>query len=224
MQKPIKIVIADDHPTLISGLKMCLESDNIHVVGTTTDVGAAYDMCKELRPDVLILDISFGHVPTENPHGLSGLDIIKKVISDNQDAKIIVFSQYDDIQLIEKCYHFGAAGFLPKSSDTTELLASISTVVKGEIYFSEDTARLIARRRIDKSSQPLMDELNGVEKEILRLKSLGKTELDIASELSLSKSTITKKVRDLKIRLSASSSSELIELAHKNNIVSDRAW
>jgi len=221
MPNPIKLMIADDHPALISGLKQCLESNLINVISTTTDVSSVLSLYKELKPDVLILDVSFGRLPEDYVKGVSGLDLIVEIINEDKSAKIVIYTQYDEIQLIEKFYRLGAKGFLSKSANTTELQNCIMTVASGEIFIANGIAEKLAYRSVNKAPGY---ELSDVDKSIIKLKSLGKTEQDIAIELNLSKSTITKKIRDLKEKFSIGSTSELIEMAYNEHLLEQHSW
>ena len=127
-----RILIADDHPSLLGGLVSLLE-ERFEVVGAVTNGHLLLDAAVRLRPDVIITDISMP--------GLNGLQAVARLKAARADVKIIVLTIYADAAVVAEALRSGASGFVGKMSAGDELEIAIGEVLQGRVYLSPDIAK-----------------------------------------------------------------------------------
>jgi DNA-binding NarL/FixJ family response regulator len=135
-----KVLLVDDHKIVCEGLVRLL-SDRCDIVGTLSDGWLVADAVSQFEPDVLVLDMSMP--------GLSGLDVIRRLRQERSEIRIIVLTMHADPDLACEALRAGASGFVPKESSGEDLLTSIETVMKGNVYISPGLATEIARLTSD---------------------------------------------------------------------------
>ena len=185
--EPIRILIADDHAVIRSGLRLLLESrPDLQVVG---DVGTGRDTIEQalrLQPDVLLLDIA---MPDMN-----GLDVAREVRAQAPDVRIIVLTMYDDEEYLRQFLQIGVAGYVLKRAADTELVDAIRAVHRGESFvYPSLMGRLIdsyLKQPPPARSPEAAGELSPRELEVLRLVALGNTSQQIADQLLISVNTV----------------------------------
>ena len=124
----IKIVIADDHPVLIDGLKSALCNEpNITIIGEANNGVQLLKILKKKKPDIVLLDILMPK--------MTGLEAAKIIQKDYEKVKLLFLSQFDDKWLIKKCIEVGAKGYLIKNISKEVLINSINIVSRGELNF-----------------------------------------------------------------------------------------
>ncbi len=128
----MRILIVDDHPLFIDGLQALLEAGEMTVVGTARDGAAAVAAVRELRPDVVLMDLQMP--------GCDGLTATRLIKSEFPAIKIVILTMNDDEQALFEAMKNGAAGFLLKNLETTEFLGLLDEVAKGETVFSPGLA------------------------------------------------------------------------------------
>lgn len=142
-----KVLIAEDHQFIISALKMMFKSrDDIEVVGEVTapnDVLAAYT---DLKPDVVVLDISF------RGYDQTGLDVIKELKSFDPNTRIVILSQHDQEMVIKDAYRFGALAYVLKNDANQAIFPAIDAAMSGELYYSPEVSAKLAGLQISGSS------------------------------------------------------------------------
>jgi DNA-binding NarL/FixJ family response regulator len=127
----IRILLADDHTIVLQGLSRFLqEQEGMDVVGQAKDGPAAVALARELRPDVVIMDISMP--------GLSGIEATREIRSENPDIKIIGLSMHAARRYVQEMCKAGARGYLLKDCDFDELTGAIQTVADGGTYFAAE--------------------------------------------------------------------------------------
>jgi DNA-binding NarL/FixJ family response regulator len=183
--KRIKIVIADDHDFVRSGLVSLIESTaEFGVVGEATDATSALKLVADRRPEIAILDISMP--------GMSGVDAVKSLRSKIPALKILILSMHADDAHMAACLAAGADGYVVKSADKKEIVRALRTVVSGKQFFQqrihEDRPAADAAPSPEEDAQePLLTRR---EREVLQYISRGLTNKQIAGVLSLSPNTI----------------------------------
>lgn len=185
--EPIRILIADDHAVIRSGLRLLLESrPDLQVVG---DVGTGRDTIEQalrLQPDVLLLDIA---MPDMN-----GLEVAREVRAQAPDVRIIVLTMYDDEEYLRQFLQIGVAGYVLKRAADTELVDAIRAVHRGESFvYPSLMGRLIdsyLKQPPPARSPEAAGELSPRELEVLRLVALGNTSQQIADQLLISVNTV----------------------------------
>ena len=189
MNNIIRVVLADDHVFVRDGIKSLLENEaNIEVVGEAIDGADALDVVAETKPDLLIADIRMPN--------LTGIELVEKLRSDNNDVKIIMLSMHESEEYVLKSIKAGADGYLLKGSSKEEFLKALHTVSGGGKYFSGDISSILIGQLTNSSNslepkQNLSDEMmiTKREKEILTLLLSGKGNKEIAEALEISKRT-----------------------------------
>lgn len=190
----IKVLLADDHAILRSGLRRLLETQpDIEVVAEAADGEEAIRKCSEASPDIALMDITMP--------GLSGIEATREIRKQNPEVKILVLTMHMDENYLYDVLSAGASGYLPKQAADTELLTAIRSIYKGGNFIHDSMIKwLVAKVRdvepavIDNS--PDTERLSQRESEVLRLLALGYTSQEIADKLGLSiKSVGTYKAR-----------------------------
>ncbi|MCP2029115.1 DNA-binding NarL/FixJ family response regulator [Flavobacterium sp. HSC-32F16] len=189
MSNIIRVVLADDHVFVRDGIKSLLENEaNIEVVGEAIDGADALDVVAETKPDLLIADIRMPN--------LTGIELVEKLRSENNDVKIIMLSMHESEEYVLKSIKAGADGYLLKGSSKEEFLKALHTVSAGGKYFSGDISSILIGQLTNPSNslepkQNLSDEMmiTKREKEILTLLLSGKGNKEIAEALDISKRT-----------------------------------
>jgi two-component system, NarL family, invasion response regulator UvrY len=208
----IRILIADDHPIVRAGLKQILaEALDIEV---TVEAGDGHELLRLIRKggiDVVLLDISMP--------GLTGLDALKQIKSENPDLPILVLSMHPEDQYGIRVLKAGAAGYLMKSAAPDQLVGAIRKVYRGGRYVSPSLAEKMAFGLQTGASGLPHETLSDREYQVLCMIASGKTVKEIGEELALSEKTIsTYRARVLE-KMNMKSNSELTHYAIKLDLV-----
>ncbi len=219
--KKIKIVIADDHDVVRTGLKLLLKSNpEFMVIGEAGNGEEAITLTTELNPDVLLVDIS---MPAKN-----GIEVTRTIRQKNQNMKIIVFTIHENDEYVYQVIRAGANGYVLKNADKDELFNAIKTVQSGEFFFSPNISKLlindyIKRSKSDVAPQPVDgSRLTKRELEILRHIAQGLTNTQIAEKLFLSVRTVNTHRNNLMQKLNIHETASLVMYAVQNGIVSSK--
>ncbi|GGF50379.1 response regulator transcription factor [Echinicola rosea] len=187
----IKVVLADDHMVVRSGIKNLLENEGeVEVIGEASNGEEALEKVKEVKPDILIIDI---RMPVMN-----GLNATRKLTSTQQETKSLILSMHDDEDYILQSIECGAAGYLLKDTSKDEFMKAIRTIHQGGQYFSGDISQVLVKsylnvkdKRANKSITPANDyDITKREKQILKMISDGTSNKEIAEQLGKSIRTI----------------------------------
>ena len=184
MSKPIRIMIVDDHAMVRKGMKAFLqEFDDIQVIGDAPDGWKAIEGVKELKPDVVLIDLMMP--------GIDGIETIERLIAIQPKIGIIVLTAFAEEDKVSQAIRAGALGYLVKDAQPEELVQAIKIVSVGAPALSPKIAWKILHgmTRMETGSQKKMG-LSEREAEVLRLLTKGKTDQQIANELFLSEVTI----------------------------------
>lgn len=187
MNEKIRILLADDHAVLRSGLKLLLNSqDNLVVVGEAPTGLAAITLAEELQPDLILLDL--------NMPGLGGLEALPIIRQRSPDSRILILTMHGEPEYLQQAIKNGASGYILKKAADTELIIAIKAVMNSEIYVhSSMTKELLTDFLPDQEQDPdqvIWDSLSSRENQVLKLVALGHTSAEIADQLNLSAKTI----------------------------------
>jgi DNA-binding NarL/FixJ family response regulator len=200
------VLIIDDHPVVLQGLRRVLEDAGVKCVLEARDVTSGYRLFRRNRPDVIIVDLGMqGSV-------LGGLDVIRRMRSHEPGTCILVFSMHSDPMIVARALEAGATGYLLKDTSSDELMKAFEQVRSGKPYLSEDLAMRVAFLRTRVGLNPLVD-LTPRESQMLSLLAKGKTYSSIAEELGVSYKTVVNACLHLKRKLGAKNLPELIGVA-----------
>jgi two-component system, NarL family, response regulator NreC len=214
MTRPIRVLVADDHMIVRTGIRHVLESDTeFEVVGEAANASEAMSLAAKLEPDVVVLDIS---MPDE-----SGLDVAARISRSSAGPRVLILSMHDNSEYVLESVRAGANGYLLKDTAATELRNAIRAVCRGESYFSPPVAsRLSAAVRADHTHPgPGLDQLTGREREVLLGIARGRTNKEIAAELGISHRTVESHRESLMRKLQIRTVAELTRFAIGAGIV-----
>ena len=205
-----KVLLVDDHAIVREGYRRLLEGEaNISVVGEAGSAAQAYEQARSLQPDVVVMDIALP--------GVSGIEATRRMLRDQPQLHILMFSMYDDAIYARRALEAGAQGYLSKATAPEVLVRAIHAVSRGERYVSPDVATNIA----GSATQPGKSELAALtprEFEVLRLLVQGETVRSISDKLALSEKTVANHQSAIRDKLGARNSAQLARLASQLNL------
>jgi two-component system response regulator NreC len=209
----IRILLVDDHTMVREGIRLCLEAmGDMEVVGEAADGRQAVARALELRPDVVLMDVSMP--------GLSGIEATLEIKRARPEIQVVGLSMYDDEEYVTRLLRAGAAGYVLKRSAATELGAAVRAAHAGEAFLQPSIAkRVIADylRRLDQ--EPAAAGLTAREREILGHIVDGKTNREIAGLLTLSVKTVENHRANLMVKLDAHDRGQLVRAAERLGMV-----
>jgi two-component system response regulator NreC len=204
----VRIVLADDHQVVRSGLRMLLDSEtDFEVVAEASDVDGAARYVRGHHPDVLVLDL--------NMPGGSSLDAIPEIRAESPDTQIVVLTMQQEPAFARQALGAGALGYVLKEAADEELVEAVRRAAAGESYLNP---RLGARIAAEPPPGP-PDDLSQREVDVLRLIALGHTNAEIAGQLFLSVRTVETHRSHIQQKLGLSSRAELVGYALERGLI-----
>ena len=209
--KKIRVMLADDHPIVMTGFAMSLTGQGLDVVAQARTPEEALEQHQQLAPDVIVLDIRFGDQ-------LTGLDVAKQILARSPAAAIVFLSQFDQDSLIKETYRLGGRAFMTKDCDPADLAAAVRRAHGGELYFLPHIAERLANLSVrgDASPQSQLDERA---LEIFTLMAEGLTNAEIAEKLDVSTKTISNISQAVKEKLGVHRPAYITRLAVKHGLI-----
>lgn len=205
----IRIVVADDHAVVREGTRRLLENEpDMELVGEGVDGEQAVQLVEQLRPDVVILDISMPK--------MSGIEVTRHIKATLPTTIVLILTAYDDDEYVFALLEAGAAGYLLKDAPGRELVEAVRSVYAGEPVLHPSIARKVIQRAVtgaDKLTGPGAmdaDELSSREREVLNLAAKGMTNKEIADALCISIRTVQRHLNILFNKLNVGSRTEAI--------------
>ncbi len=208
----IKIIIADDHSVVRTGLKQIIEQDpHLKVTGEASSGFELLEKIREGNYDVVLLDISMP--------GKDGLETLKELKKFNPKLPVLIFTVYPEDQYAVRLLKAGASGYLNKECEPEELIEAIHRVAQGRKYVSPNLAEILATLLEESHSAPLHEQLSDREYQVMCMIASGKTIQEIAKELDLSPNTVsTYRIRILE-KMKMKTNAEITHYAIKNGLV-----
>ena len=187
MSHPVRVLLADDHAVLRSGLRLLLTNQNEYeVVGEASSGTETLDLAEKLQPDLILLDLS---MPVLG--GLDALPMLHKLVP---SARILILTMHDDPQYLRQALKHGASGYVLKKAADAELLSAMRSVLRGEVYVHPSMTRILLEDMLPESQSADKNDawvsLSEREQEVLKMVALGHTSAEIATQLSLSAKTV----------------------------------
>lgn len=212
MRQTTSIMLVDDHSLLRSGLKLLLQKKPfIKIVGEASDGHEALRMYEDLKPDLLILDISMPK--------LDGIQVLKKIKQQYENSKVIVLTMHEDKEYVTLAIQAGADGYIPKAAVDEELYTAIDSILKGHPYLrpTELSSVFDQIKAKDDPKNPYT-LLSPRERQVLKLISNGYTLTEISNELMISIKTVDTHKTRMMNKLDLNRKSELVKYAMKYNL------
>ncbi|MBY3132772.1 two-component system response regulator MctR [Rhizobium laguerreae] len=205
----IRVLLIDNHPLVLDGLKAVLETfDHIEVAGTAGLAQAGLEIGRQVLPQVVLMDI--------NMPKLSGIDAIELFRNELPQARVVMLSMHDSREYISSSVMHGAAGYILKDVSTDEIVSAIETVAGGGTYFSSGVFDALMGDRAEEGTDPLTPR----ERDILGLIVAGRSNKEIAETLGITSATAETHRKNLKKKLGIMTTAGLIRYALDHGIVS----
>lgn len=206
----IRLVLADDHEMIRSGLRALAERvPNLAVIGEAADGRSAVRLAADLHPDVVVMDVVMP--------ALNGVDATRQITDNDPNVRVICLSGRSSERMLSAALDAGALGFVRKESAFDELAEAVRTVVGGQTYISPSLADVAARPRDGATSTP---RLSGREREVLQLIAEGKATKEVAHALGVSVKTVETHRANLMNKLNLFSVAELTKYAVREGMSS----
>ena len=215
--KKIRILLADDHKLMRSGLRLLIEQQaDLTVIGEAADGREAVALAKSLRPDVAVMDISMPN--------LNGIEAAHQITQSHAEIAVIVLSMHPDESYVLRALKAGAKGYLLKDSAESDLITAVRAVARGKSFFSPAVSKVLLDdyiRKLKRSgAEDAYDLLTPREREVLQLVAEGKSNKEVANLLNLSVYTVETHRSNIMQKLNLKGVPELTLYAVRKGIIS----
>ncbi|UXT51845.1 response regulator transcription factor [Agrobacterium tumefaciens] len=206
---PIRVLLIDNHPLVLDGLKAVLETyDHIAVVGTAVSAMAGIDAAVATRPHVVLMDINMPQI-----NGIDALELFKEK---RLPTRVLMLSMHDSREYISMSVMYGAAGYILKDVATEEIVAAIDAVAAGGTYFSSGVRDVLMEGSSDR-----LKALTTREQDVLLLIARGKSNRDAALALDIAERTMETHRKNIKRKLDIATTAGLIRYAIDNGLIKE---
>lgn len=206
---PLRVLVADDHPLVRSGLRSLIDSmTDVVLVGEAADGNDAARLAADLSPDVVVMDI--------NMPGRNGVETTNLIVARDERIAVLILTMYEDDDLVFSAMRAGARGYILKGASPDDVERAIRAVAAGEVLLGPP----IAQRVVDyfsgqMSRDPVFPHLSSRERETLELLARGLSNSEIAAKLYLSEKTVRNYVSDIYMKLQVASRAEAVVKARE---------
>jgi DNA-binding NarL/FixJ family response regulator len=209
---PTTILLVDDHQVLREGLRALLEKQaDMEIVGEAGDGRTALRLVREVRPDVVIMDV--------NMEGMDGIDATRAITRERPGTKVLALSMYLRKTFVSEMFKSGASGYLLKENTFAEVVQAIHTIVTGQRYACAKVASLLVDEYLHVgAAAPAKTELTERETEVIRMLANGQSSKEIARATQTSVKTIDACRRRIMQKLGVSSVAELVKYAIREGL------
>lgn len=213
MKPKITVMLVDDHAVVRAGYRLLLsQTENIEVICEADRGEEACQYYAENRPDVIVMDLTLP--------GIGGLAAVRRIISRNPNAKVLVFSIHDELVYVVRALEAGARGYITKSCAPEVLVEAVVKIAVGESYLETEIAQKLARRSADRTSRErILDSLSAREFDVFCLLSQGYTTREAAEELRLGYKTVCNYATLVKEKLNLHTTAEMARLAYQYGLL-----
>lgn len=216
----VKVLIVDDQALVRAGFRMILESEpGIEIVGEAEDGLQAVSAARDLRPDLVLMDIRMPN--------LDGLEATRRILADGGDGpRVLMLTTFDLDEYVYEALRAGASGFMLKDTPPEQLVAAIHVVTSGEALLSPSITKRVIEEFIQrppstvpKAVHPRLQELTARELEVLGFMARGLSNAEIAKDLYVSETTVKTHVARVLMKLSLRDRVQAVVFAYENGIV-----
>ena len=217
---PARLIVVDDHDLVRSGLKGLLsDQDDFEVVGEASNGREAVELCRLMRPDLVVMDVRMPE--------MDGLSATREIGRRFEEVSVLLLTTYENEDYLLEAIRAGAAGYVLKDAPESQLITAIRKVLDGEPTLNRRLATELLRRLANEvrdvfpKSKPadLPEPLTSRELEVLRLLALGYTNRQIAKELVISLGTVKNHVEHIRAKLGVSDRTQAVVRALEHGII-----
>jgi DNA-binding NarL/FixJ family response regulator len=214
--RPIRVILADDHPIVRNGIRAELERlPGVEVLAEASDGRQALALAKTHKPNLVFMDISM--------QGLNGLEATRRITQECPGVRVVILSMHQSEEYYWQALRAGASGYVLKKAATAELAAAVQRVLAGEIYLSQEISHRLLKKlppqQLAYRKTPL-EQLSDRQREILQLIAEGQTTKAIALIIKVSPKTVEYHRMQLMQRLNIFDIPGLVRFALQNNLIS----
>ncbi|MDK3161451.1 response regulator transcription factor [Kamptonema cortianum] len=206
----MRVLLAEDHKIVRQGTRMYLESMGVEIVGEATTGVEAVRLARELRPDVVVMDI---HMPE-----LTGIEATRRILDENADVRVLVLTAYDDPVYVHALLDAGADGFVLKTAELSQLYQALRDVAVGRPAF--DAGVMAKAAQHVPSTTTLVEGLTDREIEILTCAARGLTNKQIGKILFISDRTVQGHLQNIYQKLGVTTRTEAVTAALTRGLIS----
>ncbi len=215
MADKIRVLIADDHAIIRSGVRLLLETqEDMEVVGEARNGDQAVALAEKLRPNLVLMDIAMP--------GMTGTEATRQIKARHPEIQVLVLTMHRSDEYFFEVLKAGASGYVLKAAETNEVIAAIRSVARGEVFLHPSMVKQLLSdylSRVKEAEDPDHPWLTTREKEILHLLAEGYSNNEIAEKLVISPSTVHTHRSNLMQKLNLNSRHELIQFARRRGLL-----
>ncbi|GAC1361860.1 MAG: response regulator transcription factor [Actinomycetota bacterium] len=212
--RPVRVVLADDHPMLRRGLRMILESsDEVEVVAEADNGQELIDLVEDMDPDVVVVDVAMPKI--------DGLEAVRRIHDSHPNVKALIFTVHDEEAYVHRAVLAGASGYLLKTASADELIQGIITVSEGKAALHPSVTRHLLdgftgmTEPKGRGAEPLSQR----EHDVLQLLAYGKTNKEIARDLGIGAQTVKTHISHIFTKMGAADRTDAVALALRKGLV-----
>jgi len=205
----VSVLLVDDHSVVREGYRRLLERSGLQVIGEAGDAQSAYTQYVEKRPQVVVMDISLP--------GASGIEALRRIRARDNEARVLMFSMYEDPVFAYRALQAGARGYVTKAAAPDVLVEAVLSVARGRSFLGAEIARELALRSVS-AGDGADSILSPREFEVLRLLVRGVSLREIAAQLGLTAKTVANHQSIIRQKLGADTAVKLLQAAARLGI------
>ncbi|NUR60969.1 MAG: response regulator transcription factor [Catenulispora sp.] len=205
MDEPLRVLIADDHPTFLAGLAQVVTGAGMHLAGSAETAAGTVALAASLEPDVVVLDLRLPDY--------SGIEAAQQIIAARPQTRVLILSYFDREDYVLSAIRAGVRGYLTKTALLAEIVQAISAVGSGQLVFGTGIASKVLRhfhQPLQQPAEPPFPQLTAREREVLVLVAKGRRNQEIARALQISTKTVQNHLSNILTQLGVADRSEAV--------------
>ena len=210
LPQPVRILVADDHQIVLQGLKTVLDREGFEIVGEASDGAQAVALAVELRPDLVVMDIS---MPV-----MTGIEAAAQIRRSVPDSKLVLLTVHTENRYILEALRSGIRGYVLKSRAASELIEAIHEILNGRVYLSPGISQTVVEAYLQQNNAD-SESLTRRELQVLQLVAEGKTTKEIAAALDVSAKTADSHRSNIMHKLNLHTVADLVRYAIRRGLV-----